>query len=440
MTDSSSASPHAPGTPLPVRKHYALYVLFMMVCLYTVNYIDRFLVAGLLDPIKQSLDVSNTFMGFLIGPAFAIFYTTLAIPIARLADRYSRIKIISIGTVVWSFFTVLSGYVTTPEAFAIARIGVGVGEAAFLAPAFSLLSDYYPPKRRAMAFAVLNLGVYIGQIGGLIGGAAIAEMAGWRTAFYALGLPGVILGLLAFITVREPARGCLDEANDKPEENRTFAEVIAALWQSRTYVFMSLGAALGGFAGYGFGYWGPTLFSRAFELTQTDANTRFGVFFGLSGLFGALLMGFVCDRLTVKNPRWPFILSSVGVVGSMTFMICTSLTDNIGIATALAVPAGLLGGGWVVALQAALQDLLPGETRATGTSIWAFALTFTGLVGGVQFAGFMIDFLQASYGTAAIRYALSLTLLACIPSGIFIMLAGVSFADDRKALLKNLRD
>ena len=196
-------------------KGYAAYVLLMLSALYTVNYVDRFLVSGLLDPIKDSLGVSNTYMGFLVGPAFALFYTTMAIPIARLADRYSRVKIIVTGTLVWSLFTVLSGFAETPRAFMIARIGVGIGEAAFLAPAFSLLADYYPPRRRTMAFAILNLGVYFGQMGGLIGGPAIESVAGWQAAFIALGTPGIILAGLAIVTIREPIRGQLDDARPK---------------------------------------------------------------------------------------------------------------------------------------------------------------------------------------------------------------------------------
>ena len=148
----------------PQSKKYSWFVLLMMVLLYLVNVADRYLASGLLEEIKKTFEVSDTFMGFLVGPAFAVVYTLLAIPIARLADKRNRVKIIVIGAIVWSCFTVLSGIANTPWAFALSRLGVGVGEAAFLAPAFSLLSDYFPPKKRAFAFAILNFGVYFGQI------------------------------------------------------------------------------------------------------------------------------------------------------------------------------------------------------------------------------------------------------------------------------------
>ena len=191
-------------------RKYSWFVLLMMVLLYLVNVADRYLASGLLEEIKKTFEVSDTFMGFLVGPAFAVVYTLLAIPIARLADKRNRVKIIVTGAIVWSCFTVLSGIANTPWAFAFSRLGVGVGEAAFLAPAFSLLSDYFPPKKRAFAFAILNFGVYFGQIFGLVGGAAIADAFHWRIAFISLGAPGVILGLLTLILVKEPARGRLD--------------------------------------------------------------------------------------------------------------------------------------------------------------------------------------------------------------------------------------
>jgi len=204
----------------PKGRGYAWLVLLMMVLLYLVNVADRYVASGLLEEIKKTFEVSDTFMGFLVGPAFAIVYTLLAIPIAMLADRTNRVRIIVAGAIIWSGFTVASGMAQTPWTFAAARLGVGVGEAAFLAPAFSVLSDYFAPKRRALAFAILNFGVYFGQIFGLVGGAAIADASSWRTAFIALGAPGVLLGLLTLIVVREPRRGRLDpgsaSAKDKP--------------------------------------------------------------------------------------------------------------------------------------------------------------------------------------------------------------------------------
>ena len=426
--------------PTPKNRRYAWFVLMMMVLLYLVNVADRYVASGLLEEIKKTFQVSDTFMGFLVGPAFAVVYTLLAIPIARLADRNNRVKIIVAGAIIWSGFTVLSGLVQTPWTFAFARLGVGVGEAAFLAPAFSLLSDYFAPKKRALAFAILNFGVYFGQIFGLVGGAAIAEASHWRTAFISLGAPGVLLGLLTLMLVKEPKRGRLDPVNKATDSKSTlsFIETFKVLWARRSFRLMTIGTALGGFASYGFGIWAPTLFARAFDLSLTEANARYGGPSFIAGITGAIVLGVLCDRLTAKDVRWPFRLSAIGLVGFFLSMIILCFVDDVYFATLLTLPAGLMAGGWVIAMQAALQDLLPAKARATGTALWGFALTFTGLAIGVWFVGKLNDVFTAQYGDQAIRYALAITLLTAIPSMICILLAGRTFETDREELADTL--
>ncbi len=424
----------------PNSRRYAWFVLVMMVLLYLINVADRYVASGLLEEIKKTFEVSDTFMGFLVGPAFAIVYTLLAIPIARFADRRNRVKIIVAGAVIWSGFTVLSGLAHTPWSFAAARLGVGVGEAAFLAPAFSLLSDYFPPKKRAFAFAILNFGVYFGQIFGLVGGAAIADAYHWRTAFISLGAPGVLLGLLTLILVKEPKRGRLDldSISTDKEDQLSFVTTLKALWARRSFRFMTIGTALGGFASYGFGIWAPTLFARAFDLSLTEANARYGGPSFIAGITGALVLGILCDRLTTKDVRWPFRLSAIGLVGFFVSMIILCFVEDVNIATLLTLPAGLMAGGWVIAMQAALQDLLPAKARATGTALWGFALTFTGLALGVWFVGLANDFFTAKYADQAIRYALAVTLLTAIPAIFCILMAGKTVEQDREILLDTL--
>jgi len=422
---------------LPTRK-YAWFVLVMMVLLYLVNYADRFVAVGLLEEIKKTFEISDTYMGFLIGPAFAIIYTLFAIPIARLADRHNRVRIIAIGAIVWSAFTVMSGLAKTPEVFALARIGVGVGEAAFLAPAFSILSDYFPPKKRALAFAVLNFGVYFGQIVGLKGGASIAVQYDWHTAFILLGVPGILLALVTWVFVKEPERGRLDPQSTATLDNRVtpFGETLKILWQKRSYRLMTLGTALGGFASYAFGYWAIAFFARLFDLTTDEANTRYGFTAFLAGLSGAIIIGFICDRLASRDTCWPYRLSAIGLMGFCISMLIMCFTTNVNFATFLVLPAGLLAGGWVIALQSALQDLLPADQRATGTSIWAFALTFTGLVVGVWSVGALNDYFAAEFGAKAIRYSMALALTTAIPAAILIFTAGRTVDADRQALIK----
>ena len=423
------------GIPAKQNKGYAWLVLGMMLLLYFMNYADRSIATGLLEKIKAHYEVSDTYMGFVIGPAFAFIYCAAAIPIARLADRNNRVRIIAMGAIVWSLFTMLSGLAKTPEMFAAARFGIGIGEAAFFAPAYSLLSDYFPPKKRALAFAIMNLGVYFGGAFGMIGGAQIAQAYDWQTAFLFLGAPGIILALLTLIFVREPERGRLDhEAGIEKPKPLDFKTTMARLWSRPAYRNLVWSAALGGFASIAFGSWAVAMFERIFDIANTEANTRYGGTAMLAGIIGVLAMGWLCDRGSKNNIQTPYRLSAAGLFAFAVISIGLCFSPQVGLATLLVIPASLLGAGWVVAVQAALQDLLPAEMRATATAIWAFALTFAGLVIGVMTVGTLNDFLAAQYGNNAIRYSMALTLIVAIPASLLIFRAGKTADADRIAL------
>ena len=406
----------------------------MMVLLYFINYADRTLANALLEKIKETYQVSDIYMGFVIGPAFAFIYCLAAIPIARLADKHNRVRIIAIGAVIWSLFTMLSGLAKTPEMFAFSRFGVGVGEAAFLAPAYSLLSDYFPPKRRAFAFAIMNLGVYFGGAFGNIGGTAIAANYDWQTTFLWLGGPGIILAALTVIFVKEPQRGRLDEGGASSKIQADFSAVYKMLMKTPAFNFLTIAAFFGGFSTIAFGSWAIAMFERIFDISNQSAGARYGTAALLAGMVGVLLMGVLCDMFSKRDARAPYILSSFGLLGFTIIAIGMCFSKDVGLATALVYPASILGAGWVVAVQAALQDLLPAELRATATSIWAFALTFAGLVLGVLVVGWVNDYLNAAYGADAIRYSMALTLLGGIPAAWYIYRAGRTADVDRQSL------
>lgn len=420
--------------PTPNSRKYAWFVLFMLVLLYFINYADRTLANALLEKIKETYQVSDTYMGFVIGPAFAFIYCLAAIPIARFADRANRVRIIAIGAVIWSLFTMMSGLAKTPEMFAVSRFGVGIGEAAFLAPAYSLLSDYFPPKRRAFAFAIMNLGVYFGGAFGNIGGTALAASYDWQTTFLWLGGPGILLAALTVLFVKEPKRGRLDEGGGASKIQSNFKEVYAKLMGTPAFKYLTIAAFLGGFSTIAFGSWAIAMFERIFDISNQSAGARYGTAALLAGMVGVLLMGFLCDLFSKKTSRAPYILSASGLLGFTLITIGMCFSKDVALATALVYPASILGAGWVVAVQAALQDLLPAELRATATSIWAFALTFAGLVLGVLVVGWANDYFSAQYGADAIRYSMALTLLAGIPAAWYIYRAGNSADIDRQAL------
>jgi len=425
-----------PSAQVMPSRHYAWFVLLMMLLLYFVNYADRTLANALLEKIKETYQVSDSYMGFVIGPAFAFVYCLAAIPIARLADRHNRVRIIAAGAVIWSLFTMMSGLAGNPVTFAISRFGVGVGEAAFLAPAYSLLSDYFPRKKRAFAFAIMNLGVYFGGAFGNIGGTAIAANYDWQTTFLWLGGPGIILAVLTVLLVKEPERGRLDgEGLSKTQAD--FKSAYKALMATPAFKHLTIAAFFGGFSTIAFGSWAIAMFERIFDISNQSAGARYGTGALLAGMAGVLLMGFFCDLFSKKDVRAPYILSASGLLGFTIIAIAMCFSNDVGLASALVYPASILGAGWVVAVQAALQDLLPAQLRATATSIWAFALTFAGLVLGVLVVGWVNDSLNAAYGADAIRYSMALTLLGGIPAAWYIYRAGKTADIDRTVLAQN---
>ena len=418
------------------RRGYAWFVLLMLVFLYFINYADRTLASALLEKIKETYEVSDTYMGFVIGPAFAFVYCLAAIPIARFADRANRVRIIAAGAVVWSLFTMMSGLAKTPEIFALSRFGVGIGEAAFLAPAYSLLSDYFPPKKRAFAFAIMNLGVYFGGAFGHIGGTTLAATYDWQATFLWLGAPGIVLAALAIIFVKEPERGRLDPVSNSSMAQGKFFDVLKSLMAIPTFRYLTIAGFLGGFSSIAFGSWAIAMFERIFDISNQSAGARYGTAALLAGMGGVLLMGFLCDKFTKKYSRAPYILSAFGLLGFTLITIGMCFSKDVGLATALVYPSSILGGGWVVAIYAALQDLFPAKLRATATSIFAFGLTFAGLVLGVMVVGWANDFFSANYGDDAIRYSMALTLLGGIPASFFIFRAGKTADGDRENLAK----
>ena len=409
---------------------HSWYVLGMLLVVCALSFADRYLLAGLVEPIKQDLGVSDTYIGFLLGPAFAILYTTAAIPIARLADRASRVMILAVGCATWSLFTLLSGHVTDPLGFALMRVGVGLGEAAFSAPAYSLLSDYFPPRRRALAFAVLGVGYFLGQVGGLSLGPLIAAEHGWRQAFVAAGLPGFVVALLLCLTVREPPRAHL-QIRGKIQE--PLWATLRSLWRLPSYRLMTAGAALGGFATFSFGMWGATYFARVHGLPLANATLTFALGYGLSSLLGMLASGWLSDRLARRSASAPMRLAAGSLLALIVCILLACAIPDLSSAVFFLVAGGLLGGGYSANILAALQDLLPDAIRATATAVFAFLVTFVGMVGGPYTAGVLSD-VFSSFGADALRYALIATSFVGVLAALLLLRSIPTLAADARAL------
>lgn len=398
------------------------FALGMLTVIYVFNYMDRYLIAGLAEPIRRDLQLSDIFLGVLMGPAFALLYSIASLPIAQLADKRSRIKILVAGCIVWSIFTMLSGLAPNGWVLAAMRVGVGIGEAAFVAPAYSLLADRFPPRRRGVAFAVLALGISLGQIGGYAVGPAIAATEGWRSAFLWIGCLGAIAAVLAWMFVAEPERGGNarhDVVTDGGSQLGLW-RTAGQLWSDPAYRFMNLGLALGTFSGLGFSMWAPSLFVRRFSVPLVDATALFGSAFGLSSVFGLLFFGFMSDRLVVRDRRWPLRLGAAALLSATVFITAVTVSPDMNAARMLAVPCGLLGGGWPIGVMTSLQLVLKDANRASGTAIFTLANTLLGVLAGPFAVGWLSDRLGGD--ADALQTALLFVVAAGVPGAMLLYL------------------
>ena len=285
------------------RSWYRWYAVGMLAVVYMSSQIDRQIMGILLEPIKQELGASDTAMGFLVGLTFALFYATLGMPIAMVADRSNRRNIIAAAIAGWSVMTVVCGYVTTFAQMALARIGVAIGEAGSSPPSHSIISDLFGPEERATAMGLFVVGANAGIMIAYLGGGWMADNWGWRAAFVAVGLPGLLVALLLVLTVREPVRGA-SEARARDLANAGFVATFAFMFKHPALRNIIIGKALGGFVSYGFVLWIPAFLIRTHGLTATEVGLTMALVIGIAGGVGTLLSGRIVDALARFDVRW----------------------------------------------------------------------------------------------------------------------------------------
>jgi MFS family permease len=430
---AASGETRAEPTPEPsIAPGYARYVLGVLTVVYVFNFIDRQILAMLLEPIKQDLGVSDTWMGFLSGFAFAVFYTFAGIPIARWADTGSRRSIIALGLTVWSSMTAACGLAQSFVQLALARVGVGVGEAAGSPPAHSLISDYYPPERRGTALSIYSMGVYVGAMIAFLAGGYLREHFDWRTAFLVVGLPGLPLALLLRTTVREPPRG-YSEGGVADTRTDSVWDVIAFLWARRSFVLLVVAASLQSLSGYGVLAWGPTFLGRVHQMGGVQIGIWLGLIIGLGGMAGAFLGGKIADRLGARDPRWYLFVSAIACLGGVPFVAAFALAGNAMAALLCFLPFYVLAAMYVGPMLWMVQGLVKLRMRAMASAILLFILNMVGLGLGPFLIGFMNDQLADRFGVEAIRYSLLVVGMVGVPSSAFFLLASRTLREDLRA-------
>ncbi len=406
-----------PDDPAAISPRYASYVLGVLFTVYVINFIDRQVLAVFIGPIKQEFGVSDTTMGLLVGFAFALFYTIAGIPIARWADRGNRRSIIALGLAVWSAMTVACGLTRNFVQLALARVAVGVGEAAGSPPAHSLISDYFAPTRRATALGIYSWGVYVGSALAYLGGGYLRAHFDWRTAFILLGLPGLLFALVVRFTVREPPRG-YSEQRAGTAESATFGETLRHLLSCRSWVYMVAGSCFLSLTGYGVLMWGYEFFGRVHAMSPVDIGVWMALVVGLGGSAGAYAGGAAVDRLGERDPGWYMRLPAIVTLAGLPLGFAFLLADSSRLSLAFFFPFYVLSNVYVPAMHTINQNLARLRMRATAAAILLFIVNIVGAGAGPSLVGFLNDLYAARYGVEAIRYSL-LTVAATGVLGAF---------------------
>ncbi|MDH4073990.1 MAG: MFS transporter, partial [Gammaproteobacteria bacterium] len=303
------------------------YALAMIATVYVFNFIDRQVLAILLPSIKAEFSVDDWVLGFLAGPAFALFYVTLGIPIAVLGDRWNRRNLIAISLAIWSAMTALSGAASSIVQLSLARIGVGVGEAGFSPPAHSMIADMYPPERRSLAMGVFTLGISLGIMIAYLGGGWMAQNIGWRQAFFVVGVPGLALAALFRATVAEPPRG-MSEGRADNNERFSVLEVARYLMARKSFVHMSLGAGLASFTAYAVLSFFPSFLERSHGMDLQQIGALVGIIIGVSTGIGFVGGGWIADHVGATSRRYSlWIMSAAMMLGWVFVFPLYLLTD-----------------------------------------------------------------------------------------------------------------
>lgn len=431
---ADSATPRAPAQPGELSTNYKIYALGLLVLVYISNYADRILLGILLPAIKAEFDLSDTELGFLHGTAFAIFYATLGVPIAIYADRGNRKLVIVAATATWSIMTALCGLAQTYWQLVAARIGVGVGEAGSNPPSHSIISDLFTLKYRGTALAIFSQGVSLGIVVGLYGGAQIAEAYGWRVAFYALGLPGVLIALLVLFTLVEPRRGAA-EAQPLSANIPTFGETIRFIASQRSLVHIITGATLTTLVGYSGVLWWPSFIVRSHGLSPADMSAFLALVFGVGSGFGIFLGGYLSDYFGRRDVKlMPRVVTIATLVG-LPFGAAIYLVDNSTLVFLLIGIPAAAGGMYLGPSLAMAQSLVAVRMRTVASALFLFIINLIGMGLGSVIIGGMSDALTPQYGQDALRYTLLIVMVINVWAAYHFWRAGRYMEADLKRAL-----
>lgn len=433
----------APASPL-----YRAYVLFILVVVYTFNFVDRQIVGILAVPIKQELALSDTQLSLMGGLAFALFYTFLGIPIAWLADRKSRTWIMTAALTIWSAMTAACGLAQNFVHLFLARLGVGVGEAGGVAPAYSLIADYFPPNQRARALGIYSFGIPIGSALGIVLGGVLTTYLDWRAAFFIVGLAGLAIAPIFRLTMREPRRGGYDSAaaNIAPAPMR---DVAATLFRKKSFWLMSMGAASSSMMGYGLIFWLPSFFVRSFGDALPEffawlpeallppgagpvlyASYFYGTILLIGGLSGIWLGGVLADRFGERQKGAYAVVPALAFIATVPFFLVGVLANSLTVVFFAFLVIQALSLVWLGPVLSAFQHLVGPNMRATASAIFLFINNLIGIGLGNLAIGALSDAMRATFAEQSLRYAILSGAVFYLVAATFFLIAARRLKDD----------
>ncbi len=409
---------------------YRNYVLVMLTLVYVFNFVDRQLLVILQESIKKELHLSDTQLGLLSGFTFAIFYVTLGIPIASLADKRNRRNIVAMSLGLWSVMTAFSGMARNFIQLLLARIGVGVGEAGGSPPAHAMISDYFQPEKRATALSIYSTGIYIGILVGFLIGGYLNQHLGWRTAFFALGIPGIIFSLLFYSTVKEPRRGATDSSGVLVNKVHSLGEVLKFLYSTKTFVYLALATGLHVFCIYGLVNWAPSFLSRLHGMKNSEIGVLLGLIFGIGGGLGTFAGGWLTDYFGKKDKRWYLKIPAYAIIASIFFAAGALFLQNTFFSVVCLGLCASLHSMYLGPSIAVVHSLVPASMRALSSAILFLVLNLIGLGFGPLVVGMISDFLAPSLGAESLRWAMSIIILVSVASTALFFISANKWAED----------
>ena len=384
------------------------WFIVLLGSIYMFNFIDRMIISVVGEPIRREFGLSDFQLGIMGGAAFALFYGGVGIPLARLAERISRVGIVATATALWSIMTMLSGLAGSYAQLLLARMGVGIGEAGFTPPVVSMIADRFAPERRATVFSLIAVGVSVGGAVGALGGGAIAQAYGWRMAFLVMGAPGLVLALLLVLTIAEPARK--NAAADAP----SFPAVLRRVGQSRAFVAFTVGGGVVGLVGFGLNLFLIPLLVRRFGFDLREAALTFALTFSAATALGGVVGGILADRFAAADHRRYGTAPMLATALALPLYLAAIYQDDWRVLAGLLFAATFCLYAFLPTIMTVTQRLVEPRMRATAAAIHAFGQTVFGLGIGSAFLGLMSDWLARwHYGDGYRAECLTVPSAAC---------------------------